>query len=134
MKDMIKEKKTQRKGEEISMSNGDKFDKEKLRMDLVPPAAIKGLAYVLEMGAIKYGDYNWYKGVEYSRLYAACLRHLIAWWEGEDDDRESGLSHVDHAMCNLAFLSQFMQDARFELDDRPDYREVKSDKKDLLGS
>jgi len=125
--------KTERTRQMTTTIKGNKFDKEKLRMDLIPPAAIKGLAYVLGMGAAKYGDYNWYKGVEYSRLYAACLRHLIAWWEGEDYDQESGFTHVDHAMCNLAFLCQFMNDARFELDDRPDYR-GEHDKKDLLGS
>ena len=115
------------------MSEGNKFDATKLRIDLIPPTAIKGLAHVLGYGAKKYGDYNWYKGVEYSRLYSACLRHLIAWWEGEDYDQESGLTHVDHAMCNLAFLCQFMQDARFELDDRPNYG-GENDKEDLLGS
>ena len=87
-------------------------------MDLLPPAMLKGVAEVLEMGAQKYGDYNWYNGIVFSRLYAATLRHLVAWWEGEETDPESGIDHVHHAMCNLAFLAQFIHEERDELDDR----------------
>ena len=114
---------------------GNKFDADKLRMDLIPPAAITGLVKVLSMGAKKYGDYNWYRGVEYNRLYAACLRHLVAWWGREELDPESGLSHIDHAMCNLAFLAQFIKNNRSELDNRPEYyEEVVIDQEDILGS
>ena len=41
---------------------GVKHDSGKLRMDLVPPEAIKAMADVLTSGAAKYGDRNWEKG------------------------------------------------------------------------
>jgi hypothetical protein len=100
------------------MTEGTKFDNEKLRLDLLPPAALEDLAQVLTMGAKKYGDWNWHGGIKYSRLYAATLRHLLAWWDGDDLDAESGLNHLAHAMCNVAFLLQFISEGREELDDR----------------
>ena len=36
--------------------------------------------------------------------YASAMRHLLKWAGGEDLDDESGLSHLDHAITNLAFL------------------------------
>ena len=36
--------------------------------------------------------------------YSALLRHLFAWWGGEDRDPESGFSHLDHSAAMLAFL------------------------------
>ncbi len=71
--------------------SGKKFDEGKLRMDLIPPEAIKGLAKVLTYGADKYGEKNWLNGLSYSRVYAAIQRHLWAFWEGEDNDDESGI-------------------------------------------
>lgn len=90
-------------------SGGDKHDNGKLRMDLIPPEAEHALAAVLTHGAKKYADHNWEKGIAYSRVYGAIRRHLLAWVEahqGDDDywDSESGLPHLWHAFCELAFL------------------------------
>jgi hypothetical protein len=35
---------------------------------------------------------------------AALLRHINAWRRGEKCDDESGLHHLAHALCNVAFL------------------------------
>jgi hypothetical protein len=102
---------------------GVKFDAQKLRLDLLDPYAIEQLAAVLTFGAGKYQPHNWRKGISKSRLIAAALRHLFAYLRGEDNDRESGLSHVAHAMCNLMFLLGL--EHRPELDDR--YKENKND-------
>jgi len=103
------------------MSEGLKFDKDKLRMDLVPTTAIKAIAQVCGHGAAKYDEYNWAGGIAFSRIYAATLRHLIDWWEGKDDDGESGINHIKHAICNLAFLTTYITYASKynEFDDRP---------------
>lgn len=100
------------------MSRGLKFDTAKPRTDLVPVSAVKALANVLTLGAAKYGDRNWEAGIEWSRCYGATLRHLLAWWDGEDRDQESGLSHLDHALAEVAFLREFEETHR-ELDNRP---------------
>lgn len=89
------------------MSQGTKFDKGKNRIELVPPEIIEGIAQVLTFGAGKYGDFNWRKGLEYSRVVGALLRHIFAYMRGEREDPETGLSHLQHAACNLAFLVTF---------------------------
>jgi len=93
---------------------GKKFDEGKLRMDLIPPAAIYGLAKVLSYGSEKYGDRNWEKGIDPGRIFAAAQRHLWAYWSGEDTDEESGLSHLDHAACNIAFLQTYRNGRRVD--------------------
>ncbi len=86
---------------------GTKHDSGKVRMDLIPLESLKGLAKVLEHGASKYGENNWQLGLDKSRLLAAALRHISAFQAGTLVDEESGLFHIDHALCNLIFLSHF---------------------------
>lgn len=94
-----------------------KFDAEKPRMELLDPYAMEQLALVLTFGAQKYEPWNWAKGLAFSRLIGAALRHLFAFAKGEDLDPESGLSHLAHAMCCLMFLIS-MTKRHPELDDR----------------
>lgn len=83
-----------------------KFDTDKVRLELLPPEFLISVAQVLTFGAKKYTAGNWATGdgFTWSRLYGAILRHLMAWASGEDKDPESGLSHLGHAGCMLAFL------------------------------
>jgi hypothetical protein len=57
-------------------------------------------------GNLKYGRTNWRAaGVKASIYYDACLRHLCAWFdEGEDNDPDSGLPHLAHALACLAII------------------------------
>ena len=91
------------------MSEGIKHDAGKLPMDLIPHEAIIALAAVLRHGEQTYGRNNWRKGMKWSRLIAACLRHLWAWIAGEEKDAESGLPHLWHALCCLAFLVAYRE-------------------------
>lgn len=88
-----------------SIISGRKDDQGKLRYDLLDPQPIEDLVRVLTAGAAKYGDSNW-KQVENAenRYYAAMLRHVQAWRQGEKQDKEDGLPHLAHAMCCLMFL------------------------------
>lgn len=81
-----------------------KHDESKARLDLLPMEAIEEVARILEFGATKYGAYNWRGGFTWSRLYASILRHLFAFWRGEDKDPETGRSHLAHAACGVLFL------------------------------
>lgn len=83
-----------------------KYDTEKVRLELIPPEFLLATGRGLTYGAKKYSAGNWAsgEGFEWSRLYGALLRHLNAWSSGEDIDKESGNSHLDHAACMLAFL------------------------------
>ena len=103
---------------EPEKTEGVKFDSGKLRMDLLPPDALEALARILTDGATKYGDRNWEKGMAWSRPYAALLRHLLAWWGGQDTDPESGHPHLWHVMTNAVFLVSYQMRGIGE-DDRP---------------
>lgn len=84
---------------------GVKHDIGKPRMDLLPPNAILALADLFRMGAEKYDDRNWEKGMDGGRLIAAAGRHLFKYMAGEevDPDPEAGTHHLIHlAWCALA--------------------------------
>ena len=100
------------------IAEGHKDDGAKPRYDLIPPEAIDGLARVLTFGAAKYAPRNWELGMEWGRVFAATMRHLWAWWRGEKCDPETGMSHLWHAQCCLAFLIAF-EARQTGTDDRP---------------
>ncbi len=83
-----------------------KFDGQKVMLQLLPVDALEEIGRVLTFGAVKYAPGNWAtgKGFAWSRLFGGLLRHLFAWARGEDKDPESGLSHLAHAGCMLLFL------------------------------
>lgn len=81
------------------------FGVSKSPLHLIPPPALLALADVFGLGARKYGAYNWRtKKVSASVYQAAALRHLLAWWDGEDLDAESRRTHLAHAMACCAIL------------------------------
>lgn len=98
-------------------ATGRKDDSEKIRVDLLDPLALEGLAAVLTFGAKKYADNNWRGGISYTRLLGALFRHGFSVLRGEDTDPESGLPHIDHLGCCWMFLSNMMK-TRKDLDDR----------------
>lgn len=76
--------------------------------DLVDLINLEGLVKGLEYGCKKYAKDNWKKVKNPMETYfSAAIRHLAKWHSGEKEDDESGLSHLDHAMCNIYFLSFF---------------------------
>ena len=86
---------------------GFKHDDNKERWDLLPVSSIRAVVKVLTYGAKKYGGNNWRKVDDAkNRYYAALLRHITAWREGEAYDPETGEAHLAHAMCNLIFLME----------------------------
>lgn len=98
----------------------------KPRMGLVPVAAMEPLARVMELGARKYGPYNWREAPIKNMIYAnAALRHLYAWIGGQSVDPESGQSHLAHvASCMMIVLDAEAHGACIE--DR-NWLEVKKD-------
>jgi len=86
---------------------GTKFDAEKLRWELVPFDSMEKVVAIFTHGAKKYGDRNWERGLSGDRLFAACMRHLIARRNGELIDEESGEPHLAHAATNLLMWMHF---------------------------
>jgi len=99
-----------------------KFDKQKLRIDLISIPALLGVSAAYTHGATKYGDRNWEKGFKYTRLYGALLRHLFSFMLGEDIDKESGLNTIDQVVWNAMALSHF-QKTKTGTDDRTKFKE-----------
>ena len=106
------------RGDHAYLKEASKFDDRKLRMSLFPPDVLNQICEVLEFGAAKYGDNNWRKGMEWTRLYDAAQRHLQAWLQNEDLDKESNINHLAHACCNLVFLLNYVNSQKGE-DNRP---------------
>lgn len=106
----------------MSLYNGSeeslKDDKEKLAYNLLPVDALEDVVRVYMMGAKKYAPHSWEKGMKISRIYAALLRHLFAWWRGEDNDPESGLPHLAHVTWNALALLTYHKRGLCGTDDR----------------
>ena len=94
-----------------------KFDQGKPPISLISRTALEQEARVMDYGRNKYGAQNWRKGMEWSRAADAALRHIFAFMDGENTDSETGISHIAHARCCLAFLLD-MEKNHPELDDR----------------
>ena len=77
----------------------------KIPMHLWPTTATAMGSLALLYGARLYGKANWREaGVRASVYVSACQRHLAAWFENEDTDKDSGLPHLGHALACLAIL------------------------------
>jgi hypothetical protein len=124
----IMEKKTEKKEEKkkdttatTGKGGGLRFNKGKLRYDLVQPMAMEDFVKVLTHGATKYFDRNWENGLSWTSVIASLKRHVAAIEKGEDYDfdpecpdciagaceKHSGLLHIAHAACNVHFLNAF---------------------------
>ena len=96
---------------------GNKFDGQKARFDLLPVEALEEVVKIYTYGAVKYGDRNWEKGMSWSRLFGAMMRHAWAFWRGEDKDSESGLLHMAHVTWYGLALIQYSK-YKTEFDNR----------------
>jgi hypothetical protein len=100
---------------------GLRFNKNKLRYDLVEPRAHRDMVKVLTYGAGKYFDRNWERGLSWTSVIASLKRHLAAIEEGEDYDfdpncegcksgyceKHSGELHIANLACNAHFLNAY---------------------------
>lgn len=71
-------------------------------------------------GALKYGRHNYRAiGVRASVYFdAEAARHMALWWEGEDIDPDSDMSHITKAIASLCVLRDAMIQGKM-IDDRP---------------
>ena len=94
-----------------------KHDGGKSRLTLVPEEVIWAIAAVREHGCKVYGDPEGWKQVEIERYRDAAYRHWLKYLrEPEGADEESGLPHLWHVACNVAFL--------IELENAPEKQEA----------
>jgi len=111
--DWSEQKANKEQFEDSSGGEGVKYDKGKPSLARIPSRAAFEVGRVFKHGADKYDetdklhDNNWREGMNWSRLMDAALRHIYAFKQGEDIDRDSGLSHLAHAVCSLMMLEEY---------------------------
>lgn len=87
-----------------------KADAGKLDYTLVPTEIITEIAKIRTYGLAKYKERDNWKKVSIDRYWKATIRHIIAAWDDYTKvDDESGLLHISHAACNLAFILELMK-------------------------
>lgn len=119
-------------------TQGLRYDTGKERVDLICPIATLGTARVLAKGARKYAEWNWGKGMPWSKVIGSLLRHTYKFMRGEDWDysptcddcqkgevgtdnwvcvNHTGEMHVDCIGCNAMFLQRYAR-CNKDLDNR----------------
>ena len=84
-----------------------KADAGKEKLTLVPRQILFDVAKVREYGTRKYGDPDNWKQVEKQRYIDAAFRHFLSYLDDPGGrDEESGLPHLSHLACNIAFLCE----------------------------
>ena len=91
-----------------------KADAGKPRLTLVPRRIIWAIARIREYGNQKYKDPDNWQQVEPQRYRDAAYRHFLAYLDDPHGiDEESGLPHLWHLACNIAFLCE-MEDEDYD--------------------
>jgi hypothetical protein len=71
---------------------------------------MEALARHYAVGAQKYADRNWEKGMSWGRCFRSLMSHSWKWWRGETYDEETGSHHMIAAAWNCIAL--FIYDDR----------------------
>lgn len=103
-----------------------KIDGVKLPYELLPAKALHEVVQVLDFGASKYSPNGWRNlgKNDLPKLLGAALRHVFAYHLGEKNDKETGIDHLAHAVCDLMFI----QELKYILKEKENGRE--EDKED----
>ena len=88
-----------------------KADYGKEQLCLVPRRIIHDIAAIRMYGNQKYHDPENWRTVEVQRYRDAAFRHWLAYLDDPQGvDAESGLPHLWHLACNIAFLCEMEDD------------------------
>jgi hypothetical protein len=112
------------KGETREVSESGAMKGVKLtRYDLIPVKALRALAEHYGRTTRKYPPNNWRKGFEWSKSYAALLRHATQWWGREDLDVDpswpEGSPHLAAVAWHALTLLEYALTG-LGVDDRPE--------------
>lgn len=106
---------TKDSGKRQDFDTGTKRDTQegKPRYELIPATALRRIAGLYARGAIKYDEWNWSKGMPYSRFIASTMRHLFQYILGDRDE-----DHLAAVCFNIMAIMHFEEVGRdAELDD-----------------
>jgi len=108
-------------GERVSYGEG-KAAREpatgKGRYDLITPFGMARLARWYELGAQKYCDRGWEKGMPFSRYIDSAKRHIDKYIMGMTDE-----DHLVAAVWNILCIIHHQELGQMDLDDMPHYLE-----------
>jgi hypothetical protein len=82
-----------------------KNDSGKPDISLIPYIALVRGAEAFMVGERKYGRYNFYKGMEATRIASAGIRHFFKWLKGEEYDEVDGQHHLGAVIACASMLS-----------------------------
>jgi len=103
----------------VSSNPKDAVGQLKPQLNLIPASAQILESVVMALGAEKYGPFNWRESAVRSSIYvAAAMRHLLAWADGQNEDPESGVSHLAHVRACMGIVLDAQSLGKLE-DDRP---------------
>lgn len=88
---------------------GLRYNQGRRKWSLVHFESIEPMIEVLEFGAKKYAPKNWMKGLKKEEILESMQRHLAKLMDGEENDGESGLSHMGHIQCNAMFYNYMIK-------------------------
>jgi len=94
---------------DLTLEVGIKYDEGKPKLSLLTIESLTAEAKAFEYGAIKYSKNNYKKGMDWSRIIDASMRHIMQFNAKEDFDSESKLNHLWHAKACLAMLIYYYE-------------------------
>ena len=88
--------------------------------ELVSPFALERIAVWYELGARKYADRNWEKGIPFGRLIQSAIRHMIRWMKGDRSE-----DHLAAVCWNVMAMMHFEETGQAEeWNNYPAYKRV----------
>lgn len=110
---------TDANGEGKQTNPKDLIGARKAKFSVIPAGVLFDVGNAMTEGMVKYGRHNYrHAGIRASVYYDAAMGHQADWWEGQDIDPESGLSHITKAIASLVVLRDAMLQGMMT-DDRP---------------
>jgi hypothetical protein len=97
----------------------DRIGTTKVPLHLIPLSAQIPTCLALFTGEKKYERWNWrHEQVAASIYIDAALRHIQKWVHGQENDKETGIHHLGHAIAGLMILLDSQSYGNL-IDDRP---------------
>lgn len=109
-------------GERMTYENGGMREPStgKGAYELVSPFALERIAMWYELGARKYADRNWEKGIPFGRLIQSGIRHMIRWMKGDRSE-----DHLAAVCWNVMAMMHFEETGQAEeWNNYPAYRKA----------
>lgn len=86
--------------------------------ELVSPFALERIAVWYELGARKYADRNWEKGIPFGRLIQSAIRHIVRWMMGDRSE-----DHLAAVCWNVMAMMHFEETGQAgDLNNYPAYK------------